>query len=181
MKFKAPAALCFLLAGSQLHSAEPVQEDRKSISVNELNDLKIIGKLGIPLGQAVEMEAVIISGMSTNRKQNEGIYLLKVKSVAGKPLKVPVLMPFRGQFESAEPFPRNAFELRKQKFPKEAEGISDELLKRLEKDFVDTQVKCLGYESGCFGGVPNGLSEGYPVWAGTSFGFQSELVVLKKL
>lgn len=180
MKFKCAAAICLLLTSSPLHSAEPVRDDRKSISVDELNELKIIGKLGIPLGQAVEMEATIISGSDTGLKMHGGNYLLKLQSVAGKSLTKSLVMMFRGQGSTA-PFPRNVFELHKQKLAKEADVISDELLKQLEKDYVGTKVRFLGYESGGFGGIPNGLPKGYRRSAGTGFGFQSELVVLKNL
>jgi hypothetical protein len=181
MKIKSAVAICILLTNSPLYSAEAGNDDRKSISVDALNDLKIIGKLGIPLGKAVEMEATIISGSDTGLKQHDGDYLLKLQSVGGKSLTAPVVMSFRGQHESSAPFPRNAFELHQQNFPKKAGIISDELLKQLEKNFVGIQVKFLGYESGRFGGVPNGLPKAYPVWADTGFGFQSELVVLEKL
>jgi hypothetical protein len=121
------------------------------------------------------MEAIVISGAETGMKSYDGLYLLKVLAIAGKSLEKPVTMPFHGEF------PINTFELHKEKLAKQAHVISDELLKQLEKDYVGTKVRFLGYESGHFGGIPNELPKNYPAQAGTAFGFQSELVVLKKL
>lgn len=176
MKFKSAAALCVLLAGSPLHSAEPAKDNRKSISVDELNNLKIIGKLGIPLGLAVAMEATVVAGEG---KSESGRYFLKVTSVAGKILKEPVTMRFRSA-NPGDPFPADGFELYKQKTGKTTGALSGDVQKSLEKDYVGSEVKFLGLESGFFSGTPEGLPDP-GAWQGHNFQFVSELVVAWKV
>jgi len=60
----------------------------------------IIGKLGLPLMTAVEIEATIIEDFSIYDNTPTGIYLLRVVRVDGTELKEPVTMSFRVQSSS---------------------------------------------------------------------------------
>lgn len=176
MHHKFAAFYFMLLASSLLHSAEPAKQERKRISVDELNELKIIGKLGIPLGQAVEMKATVIAGKG---KADDNIYFLRVTSISGKILKEPVTMRFRSA-EPGDPFPANGFELYKHKTGKTADALMGDVKKLLEKDYVGSEVKFLGFESGSFSGTPEGLPDP-DTWQGTNFQFVPELVVIWKV
>lgn len=170
-----------LFASSSLHSAASEGSGGKSIPVGVLNEIKVVGMTGLALGQVAELEATIISGDETGKKADQGKYLFKLVSIAGKPLAEPLIMPFRGEAGLAGVFPRDAFELHKQTLAKEADTIPADLLMKLEKDYVGTKVRFLGYESGRFDGIPNGLPKDHPVRQGKEFGFKSELIVVKKL
>jgi hypothetical protein len=144
MKSKFVAAICLLLVGSQLHSAEPVKEDRKSISVDALNELKIIGKLGIPLGHAVKMKAIVIADGSLRSKAGRS-YCLKITSVADKDLAIPVTMPFQdpGGFS----LPNELEGLYRMKKGKEAKEMTVEIMEEVEENYVGSEIEFLGFET----------------------------------
>jgi len=106
MKSRFATALCILLASSPLHSAKPSGQNSKTISVNELSKLTILGKLGIPLGKIVEMRATIVAGAG---KADSTRYFFKVSAIAEKPLIEPVIIRFRSQPNSN--YPATAFDL----------------------------------------------------------------------
>ena len=165
-----------LLANSMLQAGEPEKnDDHKTISVNDLSELKIIGKLGIPLGKLVEMRATIIEGEG---KMDSTRYFLKVTSIAGNPLKEPVVIRFCSFPRS--PFPTNCFELYEQKKKQKAGNITQEVRKALEKDYIGTEVQFLGFESGAFMGLPEGVP--HPgTWQSPDFHFISELMIFSEI
>lgn len=150
------------------------------IPIEALNKTEIIGKLGHPIGKAYEIEGTVVPGSSTGMKALEGVYLLKVTSVAGKSLTPPVMMSFRSQSETVL-LPGNVSELQEKKLGKKGEIVSEAARQKLEKDYAGSRVRFLAYESGRFRGIPNDLPADFPVWQDTGFGFQSEIVLLKKL
>ena len=150
------------------------------LPVQALNEAEIIGKLGHPIGKAYEIEGIVVAGSSAGVKALEGVYLLKVTSVAGKSLTPPVTIVFRSQFEAVL-LPGNVLQLQEKKLGKKGGIVSEAAQQNLEKDYVGSKVKFLAYESGRFRGIPHDLPADFPVWQDTGFEFQSEIVLLKKL
>ena len=54
----------------------------------------MIGSLGVALGRATEIDAVVISGRDLRRKGFDSLYLLKVTHVGGKKLDKPTPLRF---------------------------------------------------------------------------------------
>lgn len=161
-----------MLASAPLQSAEAAKETPKTITVDELNSLRVIGKLGIPLGKVVEMQATVVVGGGKDSSR----YYLKVTAVAGKPLKEPVVMRFRSL---SEDIPASSFDLYKGRNGKIAESLTEEVLKPLEKDYVGSEVTFSAYEGGAFTGIPEGLPDP-GTWQGFSFQFVPEITVISK-
>lgn len=65
----------------------------KTVHVSDLNH--VIGLLGHELGVIVTVEGVAEDGSATGRKEDDGVLLLRVERVNGKPLANPVYFPFQ--------------------------------------------------------------------------------------
>lgn len=81
-------------------SADPL---RISVDALEAPNM-VIGKLGLPLGKIVTIEADIIDGSRLNGKAFEGGTLLEVRSVNGQSVRVPCSLRF-SWFDTVPPAP----------------------------------------------------------------------------
>lgn len=172
MKSKFASTLFLALACAPLHAAETAKETSKTITVEELGNLQVIGKLGIPLGKLVEMRATVTASSGKDYTR----YYLKVTVVDGKPIKEPVVMRFQSKEED---IPETSFDLYKRKHGKSTSRLTDEELQSLEKGYVGSEVKFSAYETGAFQGLPEGLPKS-KIWQGTRFQFMPELNVMWK-
>jgi hypothetical protein len=148
------------------------------ITYPELYKRGVVGRLGVPLGTAVEIKAEVVSGDTTRRKVLRGVYLLKVTHVDGKELASPPLMQYTVPFGGIEipNCPRNSFF----EGPRdaEAERIESARIAKLERSYVGKVVRLVAYERGCFDGIPERLPDDVPLWQGSGFAFGPSLAVL---
>ena len=152
-----------------------------SISVADLNRIRVLGIFGQKLGTAFEIEATVVSGDATRAKANAGIYLLKITRVRGTSVTEPKLWRFSKSPGCDVTFYENHSELIKrievmQDEPKK--GISQKQIEDIEKSFVGKQFKLQVYETGHFSGTPENLPKGFGGWADHRFNFMTNLIVL---
>ena len=89
MKLATTLLPCALLVVTGAFAKEPAAAQ---ISVEQLQKMQVIGRLGIPLGQAVEVGATVRLGDPHGPKSRAGQYYLEITSVGGKALRKPVDM-----------------------------------------------------------------------------------------
>lgn len=152
--------------------------ESRPISVTELNQRSVVGRLGIPLGTASEIEAEIISGEALRQKRYAGRYLLKVTKVGDKTLETPVPMEFYVPGFISVQLASDVHELYELKNGDEPRIIDTAMLPELEKDYVGRNVNLCVYESGGFSGIPENKPADVPIWQGTAFHFSTHLTVL---
>jgi hypothetical protein len=70
------------------------EQSNDCISLKDLHTKRVIGELGVPLGEIVAISATVVDGDSMNMKEYQGVFLLRIKSVNGKPLAAEPLMSF---------------------------------------------------------------------------------------
>jgi len=138
--------------------ASPVTEvDWRSIGYG----VAIIGKLGVPLGEMVEIEAVIVSGrvVQPESKSLQSAYLLRVEKVGAQVLPIPQLAMF-ATWDSEVSLPRDAFGLFERKEGRKAGSLSRSQIEELERDYLGRRLRLLVFEEGSFDGYPpSGLPE----------------------
>ena len=78
----------FILPFSKLVAKEPQEsaEDSKALTTDEIIRAEVIGKLGIPLGTCVDIQATVEAARKPTSKQNSGKYFLKITHVKGNKL-----------------------------------------------------------------------------------------------
>ncbi len=180
MKSTIPSLLVVcLVIGTLAQSQEPAAV-KKSITVSALNEMDVIGKLGIPLGEVVEVQAVIVSGSKIGAKELEGKFLLRIESINDKSLEKPTVERFRVLPFSGAEIANDHFDLYELKTGKKTGRLDSNQIKELEKDYVSKKVKLLVYESGSFEGMPNKLPDDAPLVQATDFRFRTHLMVLKQ-
>ena len=81
MKIASLTAVVMLAFSSVAFSQEA---PKRPIKIGELNRRPVVGKLGLPLGTATEIEVQIISGRELRRKAYRSSYLLKVTHVENR-------------------------------------------------------------------------------------------------
>lgn len=144
--------------------------DHSSLSIKE--DLKH------HFGTLLKIEVEIFDGDLTQRKEYEGIYLFKIKTVDNKQTTDTILMRFR---DETGKFPTDAFELYKYLYGKNAGSISSEQADKMKREYVGKVFSIVAYESGEFTGMPEGYSEYQGEKADMDFHFQNYLVVVADL
>ena len=168
------------------------QELPKEISIDTLNHVNIVGRIGVHLGKAVVVDVVVSNDDQSNSKAAQGHYFLEVKTVDGVPLKSKVFMRFEvrggntddddlfggGAGSGAFRIPTNSYELYRLKHGRQATELSSKDISELEKGFIGRQYRLLAYETGGYSGLPKGLPTHYPVWQDHGFAFSSYLMVL---
>ena len=122
----------------------------ESIPVIKLNRSKVIGSLGLPLGEVVTIEGITADGEYTRRKADAGETLLRVQTVNGRPLKREAIFHFR-PFEGAD----------------------------LKKPRAGMRFKYIGYETGGFSGIPDKAFDYVPRVATDGYYFTTSLVILR--
>lgn len=93
-------ALLVAVAGAvllpvEISSAEKTKDRKRSITVDELRKLQVIGRLGQPLGGIVTIEGVVADDSYTNSKADSGQTLLRVQTAGGKSLVEEQVYHFR--------------------------------------------------------------------------------------
>lgn len=188
LKIMKSLLVTFVLVQIMRMSIAMSQDLPKEVSIDALNHVNIVGRIGVHLGKAVVVDVVVAADDRSGTKASEGRYFLQVRNVDGVPLKSRVFMPFEvrgGNLDGDDPFggggfsiPTNSFELYRQKNGRNAKELSSNEIRELEKGFIGRNYKLLAYETGMFSGVPKGLPKNYPVWQGRGFSFSTHLVVL---
>src|SRR5713101_5928561 len=74
-----------LVASSSVRMCAQTNVDCRKLG----KDVVIIGRLGVPLGTVVEIDATIVAGRSLEPKEFMGAYLLKVTRVASNSIPNP--------------------------------------------------------------------------------------------
>jgi len=172
---------------SVAHSQDKqTQPQAPAISLEELRHRTVVGKLGVPLGQVVEIQATIVAGSELRSKAHVSQYFLQVTHVERKKLKKAPLLEFSSPRIFGVKIASNHNDLVKMKTGKVSGGISSEKINKLEKGYIGKSLRLVAYESGCFSGIPNhisdtareGLSKSFPWWQDRGFGFSTSLTVL---
>ena len=130
------------------------------ISVDELSKREVIGKLGVPLGTAVEVEATVVDGSTLRMKAYDGLYLLKVTRVESNVLKDPQIFEFLVPGFIDVDLPSS-----------KSDGSTP-------KDYTGKRVTLVVYEVGEFNGLPRNLPGDVLVWADRGFYLYTSLEVL---
>ena len=134
-----------------------MRDGKKIIDADSFNceDTVVVGRMGVPLGKVVQIEAIVVSGDSTRMKAHAGKYLLKVLSVGTDVhlANMPVY-EFSGGGEKLAP---DSFSLYKMKKGKSTGTLTGDEVRELEKDYVGRGFTLLVYESGKFWGMPQGM------------------------
>jgi hypothetical protein len=140
----------------------------------------VVGKLGLPLGTAVEIEAEVVSGQSLRIKGYDSLYLLKVTHVDGKELSKPPLLRFSAPGFASAKLANHTFALYEMKHGTKAKSLDSSQVAELEKGYVGKTVRLVVYETGSFSGAPSKLPKDVPVWADFAFHFSTSLTVLNE-
>ncbi len=61
---------------------------------------------------------------------------------------------------------------------KKPANIDPKVTEQLRRQYVGSKVSLLAYETGGFGGIPNGLPKDFLQWSDVGFGYRSTLVVM---
>lgn len=64
------------------------------LSVKQLANGDVVGHLGYPLGTVVRITGTCLDGKRTQRRANLGKTLLEIRTVNGKELERPIIVPF---------------------------------------------------------------------------------------
>ena len=106
---------------------------KRPIKIGELNRRPVVGKLGLPLGTATEIEAQIISGRELRRKAYRSSYLLKVTHIGGKELDNRPLLTFSVPAFVSVRLANHTFGLHELKTGKKAGTLNRETRKRIRR------------------------------------------------
>ena len=166
------------LCCSAAHLQAQSESAHKPIATSELNERTVLGKLGIPLGNATEIDAEIVSGRSLRQKRYQSAYLLKVTHVAGKKLDKSVTIEFSAPSFVSVRLPNHTLALHELKNGKQVGKLNSTQIEELENGYVGKLVRLVVYESGCFSGMPKNLPKDVPVWQDTVFYFSTSLNIL---
>lgn len=157
--------------------------DQKVITVEQLSksEVKVIGRLGVPLGEVATLEVTVFDGAELGGKYFDGKYLLKVTSVNGVTMKDPPIMQFSirdfGKFNLSKKLAKGPFELYQIKHGRKTGSLSTEQINELKKGYIGKQFRLKAYETGGFQGIPS-LPKEASVWADVGFSFSTSLVLL---
>jgi hypothetical protein len=168
--------MCVVVAGNLYGQDTPTEAP---ITLEELNRRSVIGKLGLPLGTTVEIEAEVVSGRSLRLKEYFSLYLLRVTHVNGKELETAPLMRFSSPSFASVELANHTFALYELKHGAKAKSLASSQIEKLEKGYVGKKVRLIVYEVGGFHGIPNQLPNDVPVWADAAFHFETTLSVLR--
>jgi hypothetical protein len=130
-------------------SAQKTKNNPTPITVDQLGRRKVTGKLGHPLGAIVTIEGQAADDTYTREKADAGRTLLRIESVNGKQLRREVVFPFVV-----------------------IETVS------IATPSVGTRFKFVGFETGEFIGMPDGVFKYVEPFATTGYYFRSSFVVI---
>jgi hypothetical protein len=174
----AVAALVAVLGAVALGAESTVNGVRWD-ALNQGTD--VIGRLGIRLGEVVEIEAKLVAGRELGSKEFDGSYLLEVQTVAGKAIDRKPVIAFYLDSWADVPLASDEFALYKLRTGKETGTLHERQVVELEKGYVGSAHRLLVYEVGEFSGIPRHLPDDYPVWQDHGFAFHTSLHVLKEV
>ena len=155
-----------------------------SLSVAEMTAYSPIGNLGVPLGTAMEIRAVVVSGAALLSKRYASRYLLQITHIDGRALAKPILLEFsRSSIFAKVPLASNHFELYALKTGIETGSLTETQIAELEKGYVGKEVNVMAYELGGFYGEPRHLAQHrslsvQEVGGNRRFRFEPHLIVL---
>ena len=158
--------------------AQNAGRNLEPITAESLNSRDVVGRLGLPLGHVMKIDATVMSGDATRVKRNAGMYLLNVVTVDGKELPKPVLIHFEVVPGSNAPLANDSDSLYELKIGQKVRGPRSADRKELEAGYVNSRVHLSVYETGCFNGIPEKSNIGIQ---GPSFSFQTRLCVIEQL
>ncbi|QEG21967.1 hypothetical protein [Mariniblastus fucicola] len=172
---------CLLL--TVLLQESETEDPKLPIPLDEISERGVMGKLGVPLGTSIAIEAQIIDGNTLRKKSTVSTYLLRVTHVDGQKLERTRDMRF-GVFPLSFDFQKMPLASTHSGFNKLLDEINTQPLTKREriekkKDYVGTVVKLWCYETGGYVGTPDNLPEGIGGWPDTGFHFSPRLLVLK--
>lgn len=170
-----------LLPVAGMTESRAAEKEPKSISVESLNTIEVIGKLGVPLGKVATIRATVLDGDSLQTKQSSGSYLLKISEVNGKKLDKESIVDFALAPGSDVKLANGDFALYKLKTGKEADSLTSEQIDKLKKDYVGQSFLLQVYELGGFTGIPDDMPNEAGVWQDTGFYFHTYLRVLREV
>ena len=153
----------------------------KSIPVESLDTIPVIGMIGVPLGKVVAVRATVVDGESLRMKATQGAYLMKITEVDGKKLNSEPIIRFSLAPGSKVQLANNDFELYKLKTGKKAESLTDEQMETFKKDYVGRSFLLQVYELGEFSGIPKNMPKEVLKWQDHGFGFRTNLIVLREV
>ena len=156
-------------------------EDKAPIPVSKLNENSVIGLLGVPLGEVVSIQAVIVDGDSLRDKIHGGSYLLEVTSVNGVKLASEPVMEFSLDHAMDVDLAVDSFELYLHTTGEDAKELSASQIESLKVGYVGKSVSLQVYETGEFSGMPESLPDDGPIWAAPGFSFWTHLEVVKQV
>ncbi len=174
---KKTAQLLILL----LAQAELTLHGEDTIDYQALNQgVSIRGRLGIPLGHAVEIEAQVVLNLSAGEKDDVHNYRLKVTEIGTNVMANPPVCPFWDKSSSNQKLANDGLSLYELKMGHPVNGVLwTTELEELERDYIGRSYRLLVYETGCFQGIPRNLPKGYFVWQDRGFRFDTNLIVLQ--
>ena len=161
-------------------SGAPAERVTINVSVFAKENAVIVGELGIPLGTVAEIEAVVVND-SEKEEPMFGYFLLSVEKVNGTLLPKPKLLRFSAPFTEAMVFATHE-DLRQRLLKSTATRgkVTETEVQTQVHKYVGTRLKLVAYERGRFDGAPRHFPDGVIPFQGTVFGYESELVILKK-
>jgi len=157
------------------------QEKSPPIGLDQIHNRGVAGRLGVRLGNVIDIKATIVSGRETRRKALSSLYLLDVTEINDKQLAAPIRLRFSVPPIADAKLASTNFGLYKLKHGEPAKRLSSAQLDELEKDYVGSEVKLAVYETGGYSGIPNNLPADFPAWQGQEFHFSTHLIVLEQV
>ncbi|MFM9986738.1 MAG: hypothetical protein ACKVOK_15975 [Flavobacteriales bacterium] len=169
-----PVAL--ILFTSMIASNKKEQDTTTIQSTDIGSSVKIIGQAGLELGTIAKIKCKIIDGESTHTKDDQGRFLLELISVNGTALSQLVEMNFE---DESGKLPSTTTELYEFILGQKFKSANSTELTNLKRDYVGKEFEIIAYETGGFGGIPDGYFDYKPPVAATGYGFSTHLVVLQ--
>ena len=171
------AAGCAAPSGTTLSTTRPTA-DPPALTIDDLNHRPITGRLGVPLGTLVTIDATVISGSSIGSKGAQGQYLLRVDRVDGRPLSPPPVLEFYTMFVD-DRMPTHVLDWsddRRNGGERSTTAPTADQLRTLEGGYVGRSFHVRAYEVGQFSGAPTNLRDVY--WQDHGFLFGTALAVV---
>jgi len=147
-------ALLSFAAAKGKDNPEKRRSPRKTkITVAEIHQAEVIGRLGVPLGQVVTIEGIVADEDYIRTKANSGHRLLRVLKLDGRRLKEEVVF----------------------RFPK-LSPLDEE---RVKEPKVGARFAYICYENGGFSGIPGAAFKHIGTVQTAPYGFSTWLEILK--
>jgi hypothetical protein len=154
------------------------QESRPDSSYIDYKDLyskvKIVGKLGQPLGTIMEIKCRIVDDKPSYRL-HKGIYQLNILEINKKPVTEKIISEFEDETGN---LPAYDFALYKFLYKKDTGILNSDMVEKMNKEYVGKEFTLFAYETGSYVGLPDNYYKYAPMRNGTSFYFKTFLIVI---